>query len=287
MSYASQQFLIHDCSTDANFRAWGSAISAAIAAMGWVSNGDSGQVNWATVTSPAGGSTVYECWKPGDAGTTFVLRVDYGSTGGTPKGPRFKMSIGTGSNGAGTLTGTTYGQDPAGTANFNGTGAVTYDCYFSGDTDRMCMMLWRSLNANECPFMFVIERTHNADGSNNNDGVTFASFNNGTVSTGTGLNQGTLVFGVGLGNQSAQKTYVFLSNGQNAAGAFNNNIPLSPMFPDYGKYGNPLTQVGWVHTQDVAEACFFTTTLYGATRTYIASGLLAPIGTYKTCMRFD
>jgi len=290
MSYVSQQFLINDCSTDANFRSWGSAISAAISSMGWVSNGDTGQVNWTTVTSPAAGSFVYECWKPGDAGTTFVLKVEYGSGSGATKGPRMRFSLGTTSNGAGTLTGLlSTVMDPS-LAAAAGNGAVTYDCYFSGDTNRLGIMVWRSLGGNGAPFGCFVERTHNTDGTDSNDGVTLAVFSNANSPAGS-VYQQTIVFGVAAGNVPTNKSYVMIWNGTNSSGAFNNDIPITPGFPDYGRYGNPMTVIGWVHAQDVAEGCEFTTTLYGATRTYLATAQFNTSfptnGQLKLCMRYD
>ena len=46
MSYVSQQFLLYDNSSTANFIAWGSALSAAISSMGWIQTTDTGQVVW-------------------------------------------------------------------------------------------------------------------------------------------------------------------------------------------------------------------------------------------------
>lgn len=292
MSYTSKQFLLFDNSTDANFRSWGSAISAAIASMGWVSNGDSGQVNWTTVTSPAAGSFVYECWKPSDAGTTFVLKVEYGSSSGATKGARIRMTVATASDGAGNLTGLISNTMEPGPSNAVGTGVVTYDCYFSGDVDRISMLLWRGFST--MSIIFSIERTHNADGTNSNDGVTLVAVAAVGSSPQSTVGQQTVVFGVAVGINSGTGsgggTYLAFYNGINGSSAFNNNIPISPIFPEYGKYGNPLTTIGFVHTQDVAEACFFTTTLYGATRTYIATGQwrgTPASANNKICMRYD
>ena len=83
MSYTSQQFLVCDNGSNANFRAWGSAISAALAAMGWTQTADTGQVNWSTVTVPAAGAYVYEIWQPADAfqtgPTQYFLKLEYGN----------------------------------------------------------------------------------------------------------------------------------------------------------------------------------------------------------------
>ena len=291
MGYTNKSFLPCDNSTDAIFRTWGSAISAQILAMGWAKTTDTGQVNWTTVTHPGTGALGgYEIWKPTDALQTgasqFFVRVEYrgASTNG---GPSLNISIGTGTNGSGTLTGPTIAINTCTNTTQKGT-SLTFESYFSGDVDRLGMMLWR--NASDGYSMVTIERTKNVDGTNNSDGVTL--FVNSSASTST-TSQQTLTLG-GNGAANAVSGYgvaVFLGNNGNGSDAFANNIPISPVFPDYGFYGNPMTVLGAVHTQDVSEACFFTTTLYGATRTYLAtarpglSGLGGAI--YKACMRYD
>jgi len=99
-------------SSDAQFRAWGSAISAAITAAGLAKTADTGQIDWATVTKPATATTVagYEIRKFGDSLATsrpVYLKLSYGlggSTGINAAGIT-AISIGTGSDGAGNLTG--------------------------------------------------------------------------------------------------------------------------------------------------------------------------------------
>lgn len=290
MSYASQQFLICDNSTDANYRSWGSAVSAAIAAMGWTQSGDTGQINWTTVTSPASGSFNYEIWTPADGGTAFYLKVEYGSSSGSPKGVRMRMSIGTTTNGSGTLTGLlTAVLEPSITTAI-GRGSVGYECNFSGDTDRLSMMLWRNLAAAPIQ-LFSVERTKNTDGTNNTEGVTILCGAGGGATTSQGHQ--TLVFGVAVGNQYNNagngQSWVCISDFVSAGTAFNNNIACSPCFPLYGKFGNPMTTICFVKSTEVAEGCEFTTTLYGSTRTYLATngiGITNPTGT-RICMRFD
>jgi len=296
MSYTSQQFLISDCASSANFRLWASAISAAMASMGWTQSSDTGQVTdptgWSTTNVPAAGSWVYQIWKPGDALTAFYLKIEYGTGSGSPNGVRMRMSLSTATNGSGTLTGlvsTVF--EPSSATGTTGNGNVlTYDSYFSGDVSRMGMILWRSVGSNGQPFGFFVERTKNTDGTDSSDGVTIAVLANSNSSVSS-VYQQTLVFGVAAGNVPTNKSYVLIWNGTNSSGAFNNDIPITPGFPDYGRYGNPMTVLGWVHSQDVAEACFFTTTLYGATRTYLATGQFNTSfptnGQLKLCMRYD
>lgn len=304
----SQQFLLHDSSTLTNFKSWAKPISDFLTACGWAKTSDTGQVDWTSIASvPAAGSFVYEVWKPTDALQTgasqFFMRINYGKTGNAQAGPRIQFIIGTGTDGAGNLTGlTTTGSltnawDPFFTdgGGLGGNSSVTFDCYFSGDTDRFSLMMYRSgPSVSLCrSFVFGVERTKNADGSNNAEGVTAVMFNTNTRSRG----QQTHVFGVGISSAGATipdgAVYCFAGlDGVNTSLAFNNNIPIAPLLPQYGKLGNPMTTFAAVHQQDIAEACFFTTTMYGATRTYIAaqpgySANLSGFSTSRLCMRYD
>lgn len=92
-----------DHSSDAGFRAWGAEINAKFVSVGLVQTADTGQINWTTVTRPAintvGG---YEIWTlPGGA---LTFKIEYGS--GNPVAvPSMWLTVGTGSNGSGTITG--------------------------------------------------------------------------------------------------------------------------------------------------------------------------------------
>lgn len=289
MGYTSQQFLVCDNSSLANFKAWGSAISAAIAAMGWVQTADTGQVNWSTIAAIPSSNYVYEIWKPADAlqtgATQFFLKMQYGFS--TTR-VAMQATLGTGTDGAGNLTGYTTSALPLlSTSNTANQGSTPYECDFSGDVDRLGMMLWRNSGSQFARALLAIERTKATDGTDSSDGVTLIGGTYGATQT-----QQTLVFGTGAAPVSATGNFNSPIDGNNASGAFANNVPVSPIFPCYGLYGNPMTTVCCVHTQDVAEGCFFTTTLYGSTRTYIASGMvgLAPGVTPKTaniCLRYD
>jgi len=294
MSYVSQQFLLLDNSSTANFKNWAKAISDALTSMGWALTSDTGQVNWSTVTVPGSGSFVYEIWKPTDAlqtgSTQFFVKIKYGTGSGSPAGPRLQIQVGTGTDGAGNLTGfTTTNAEVTGTAATGQGSLATFDCYFSGDTDRCSFMLWRSFAANPTNFT-CIERTKDTAGVNSSDGVN--QYNGANVGV---LGQQTIVFGVGTVNHPAlnNNRYVSVYDQGNDGGtrAFNNNVPVFPVFPLYGKVGNPATTLAFIWNTDVAEGCIFTTTLYGATRTYIASSNFTNSGgsgsSFRFCMRYD
>ena len=93
---------LHNLMTDANFRAWGSAISSAFAAVGLVKTNDTGQINWTTVVRLAG-VTGYEIWRYPDSSVFF--KIEYGMSN-SGNGARIWLTAGQGSNGSGTITGT-------------------------------------------------------------------------------------------------------------------------------------------------------------------------------------
>lgn len=92
-----------DHSSDAGYRTYGSELNTKLASVGMVQTADTGQVNWSTATRPAaniGGN--YEIWKLSSGNLYFKL--EYGS-GNLTTEPSMFYTVGTGSNGSGTLTG--------------------------------------------------------------------------------------------------------------------------------------------------------------------------------------
>jgi hypothetical protein len=91
-------------STTAGFRAWGSGLSSNLTAAGLVKTTDSGQINWTTVNKPTLAMTVagYEIWKLPDSSIFFKL--EYGNHSDATS-PLIYVTSGTGSSGAGAITG--------------------------------------------------------------------------------------------------------------------------------------------------------------------------------------
>lgn len=98
--------------SDANFRIWGKEISDQLQAMsgtpGLVKTADTGQINWATVTRPGTSTNAgYEIYYLNDSlhGTAPIyFRIDYG-TNTVAGNPRVQLTVGTSTNGAGTIGG--------------------------------------------------------------------------------------------------------------------------------------------------------------------------------------
>ena len=92
-----------DHTSDAGFRVWGLEFNTQTALVGLVQTADTGQINWATGTRPGINAVAgYEIWRFADS--TIYLKIEYG-TGSTANAPTMWVTVGTGSNGSGTLTG--------------------------------------------------------------------------------------------------------------------------------------------------------------------------------------
>jgi hypothetical protein len=137
-SYSSR--MRHD--SDAAFREWGSAFSAALAGVGLVKTADTGQINWGTVTRAGTNSDAgYEVWRFSDPlqdTYPIVIRFDYG-TGSGATSPRLRAVITQATDGAGNATGT-YNTTPR--ALVRGAAATSdnaYTSYFSFTPAGLCI----------------------------------------------------------------------------------------------------------------------------------------------------
>lgn len=94
-------------SNDAEFRAWGSELSTELDTY-LPKTTDTGQINWSTVTRPAANSAAgYEIRRFNDslqATAPIFIKLEFGTAGNAAM-PSIWVTVGTGTNGAGTLTG--------------------------------------------------------------------------------------------------------------------------------------------------------------------------------------
>lgn len=133
----------HD--SDAAFRAWGSEIGVKLAAINLVQTADTGQINWATVTLPgANTSGGYEIWRFNDslqATAPIYFRIDYNTANANQ--PKIVVTVGTGSNGSGTITGTAKSAANAINGQSAQTSATAFQSYFC-HVDGFLGMDWKN-----------------------------------------------------------------------------------------------------------------------------------------------
>lgn len=317
--------LVCDSSTLANYKAWAKPISDWFRTAGYTNTSDSGQLNgagggtggaagWAALAAtPGSAAYFYEIFQSGSGSTTFYVKAEYGNVSGT-NCPSIAMTIGTGTSGAGALTGTVTSRLQCNPSSFTAPSTSTqYECDFTADTanDRIGVMMWRNAPTNQGQEMFAIERSLNSSGTTTNSYVTLWTFGFNTSANVSG-NQQSIVFGVGAAPALLSRNQAVAAGTANpglssvriaAAGAagtttaFNGTIPLDTAAPSVGYWDYPSTMVGAGWGTDYAEGVTFTVTLYGSTRTYMPSKIgpfsgptlngTVAAGGLMTCMRYD
>lgn len=175
-----------DNTSDATFRAWGSVVDGFFATAGWVQTADTGQINWTTVTKATTINTSqgYSIWRMNDTlqGTyPIYLKIEYGTGPAAGPIPGIWITIGSGSDGSGTITGILRTRLQS--APYLGYTSTAYTSYASGDVDRVCMLLWTQSTSAQAWMGFSIERTKNSSGITTGDGILVLTGAN-TSSTG-------------------------------------------------------------------------------------------------------
>lgn len=279
-----------DSSTDANFRAWGSPISAALAAVGLVQTPDTGQINWATVLKPAAANTVagYEMWRFADAlqaTSPFFFKIEYGSSAAGAVTPGIWVTTGTGSNGTGAITNPSARQAIHSTG--NSVGLTT--CFFSGGTNRFSMVLWASIVAAPFPLILSIERSHDTTGADTGEYLSFVSNYQNNQACWAHLSTGAVITEAG----NLPSTFTSLL-GTLAVGS----VALLPITPVIGYARPPLRGAICGRFNDWTNGETDAITLYpGVTDTYIvikaaaasSSGIFGIAGqqNYVAIVRFN
>ena len=298
----SQQFLLCDNSTATNFKNWAQAISNFIRTAGWTNSTDTGQLNgagpgptgWASVTTvPGANAFYYEVFQPGDGLQNFYLKMEYGNGGNAVTNcPSLRITIGTGTNGAGTLTGYVSGYGSPwvlSPSTFTAPSTTTtYECDFSGDAGRLSFLLWRNA-PNNAPQVFGLQRSLNSSGSPTSSYVTIwgAGYTSGQQTSAAGFQQ-TLHFTAGIaptfpsGIGSNSVGWPCLNITVNTGSlSFNGSIPVWFQQPMIGYWDYPCTVVGTSDQADLTEGVPFTiTNQYGQTKTYMPTraGWLSWVG---------
>lgn len=307
---ATQQLqLLCDSSTLANFKAWAQPVSNWFRSCGYTNTSDTGQVNWSTIAAvPGSGAFVYEIFQSNDSYTQFFAKVEYGNVTSATNCPTVRITLGTGSNGSGTLTGFVTTALLCHASTYTPPSTTTqYECDFSGDSanSRIGAMMWRNAPANQGQMLFAIERSVNSSGAYTSSYVTLW-----TVGSNAGIvsgNQQSLVFGVGaapplLSRQQAGSgtldagvcARAAIMTATATSSAFNGSIPFDTCAPVVGLFDYECTMLGVAWGTDYAEGIPFNLTLYSETRTYMPSKLGAfnvPMfcngGNLITCLRYD
>lgn len=187
-----------DQSTDAAFRTWVAEIITAIfTTIGLTQTADTGQINTSTVTrqatiNTAAGFVIGRFNDTAQSTSPIFFKLEFGTAGTSLVSPCMWITVGTGSNGSGTITGTTSTRFaitaiPAAPSSTT-TAYPSYFCY-SAAQGVFCFG-WKTtgVSATNCIGALVIARTTNSSGAPTTNGymvlttgVTTAATSGGSV----------------------------------------------------------------------------------------------------------
>lgn len=283
--------------SDANFRVWGSYLSARLLASGLVKTGDTGQIDWLAVSAPTIANTFmgYEIWRFNDtlqATAPVFIKIEFGEAANIDC-PGVRCQFGSGSNGVGGLTGTLSVQYVSGL----GTPAVTAACIVagSGDTNRFCYAGGFVASMGSIALYFGFERSKNAAGADTSEAV-LGLFNNTSPSTtGTRFNPvwSTTLGDIGLTTVHATPA-LFPPGTTGASGA---QVIVAPILHSKGIFMNPGMNFLGAYLINIPANSTPSIFMYGVVRTYYAlsdassitgAGWQGPGGGAETlCLRYD
>jgi hypothetical protein len=251
--------------SDASFRLWINEIHNSLIAFGWVQTSDTGQINYSTVTRPAGTSTyqgfaVYRMADSLQSTCAVFMRLDYG-TGGTTDGPSIKVTVCIGStDGAGTLTGNVATQFVSTTTTAN---ATLRNCRTSGTTSRFSLHFWSTVLAN-AGFTFAVERDLDSSGAEVGLGVNFIT-SEATGNNATSTSQFLELAG-GTGPVET-RWYAMVSSQTSQAGG--GVVGVGPVRNTLGVFRNPMKSFLVTSRLDFTIETTATMSVYGSNHTYL------------------
>ena len=147
-------------SNDSDYRAWWDAIRAQLTAVGLVQTSDTGQLNPASHTRPSTNSySGYEIWRFADslqATLPIFMKIEPG-VGATADRPAIRMTVGTSTNGAGTINGQA-GTAVIGVRTNSKTAGDTLPSFMSHGEGYFHFFTNVDVNSANYAFGFIIER---------------------------------------------------------------------------------------------------------------------------------
>lgn len=305
--------LVSDISTDARFRAVAQFIEDTLVTTGgWLLSTETGDTAPASLAHPTTTDVKkgFRVYKTNDGLTQVYMRIDYGSNGGGGSGGiGLWITLGTGSDGAGTLTGIFFNGGASAKATItdaNGgtvgtTGAV--NSYGSADTGRVQIGLFIGATVANI-VAFSIERSKDSSGNDDSNGILIACTSGGSTS----------IWGFGpIASCMDAERYLVVAGGTQPSTEIGLSFILTRVNPSEtfsGPVGTGLLQyfkgasvqpglgICAVNSSDVSAEGNFVQTIYGTGHTYqhlnslqaavpTSASVATPRSSSRVCMRYD
>jgi hypothetical protein len=309
MSTLAMSSIVFTNNTDAEFRTWASYIHNTFAlSSAWVNTSDTGQINLTTVVKPVAANTKsgYEIWRMNDtlqSTAPLFVRIDYGSNSNQLY-PGVWITIGTGSDGAGTITGIKFNGGSTtiatiGTPN----NATAFNSYGSAANNRITVLL--GIGTSQVSFGFGIERTKDSAGADTATGFLLGLLSSSNMQRPASLsgatsfsvsNANALFYGVWTGTQAPfENSWQYILHAATST-AFNSDIGLGVPIPMATTAKQPGTNWALSRTGDFIQESQVTTQMYSGTVVFLRTARSAQIcvalsptadGTAAVMMRYD
>lgn len=280
MTTASSSLEFNNTS-NAQFRAWGSWVGSTLTTFGFPKTADTGQINWTTVSAPGAGSTIqgYEVRTFNDSAEStspIYMKLEFGS-GTNAATPFMYLTVGTGSDGAGTITGTAITSRQGVASPSSAAGGGQGNCYAWTDGSAFGFLMWPGMETTNSGFFFGIERWRANDGTATTHGATeFHSYTNSSSATAACR---LLPYVSGFANSSSTNSWLAVTPATAVNASSNQTASQGLAF-----YPAPVFS-GWLNRlygpsqmllacggADLAAGSQIAISHYGTSRTFLAAG---------------
>ena len=256
-----------DQTTDAGFRTWGLELNGKFSAVGLIQTADTGQINWTTVTRAAAGNNAagYEIWKLSDSSLFF--KIEYGS-GAAQTNPALWITVGTGSNGSGTITGQSAARRQTGGADTVNNTATAVPSYLCATTAffGLAFKVGQSTTVGVPSSLWAVGKTVDATGTPTTIGY-YRLGRQGTTTSVQAVLQSVRLAATAATEVDSTNYCVFVGTPTNSSDGTNNQVYLHMLnVPGV----QPALYTGTVISSEVSQGTTISVTLVGSTpHTYI------------------
>jgi hypothetical protein len=245
------------------FRAWGAWIHSVLSgAGGWTVTADTGQIDFTTVAAPGAVSTYmgYKMYTFSDAlNATYPIyvKIEFGSSSASANNPSIQVTIGTGSNGTGTITGTLVAAFQHGIGGTASAGVT--QSYGSSGPARAGFAIFTDAGVNN-PLWFSLERTVDTSGSDTGDGL--------ILNYGRATNACVSRYIPRVGAAPPTQTGMHAVMAAENPSTFGINVGVSLCIPMAGVAKSPGLNLLQVRSGDFGSYSTITCPVYGTMHTY-------------------
>ena len=253
-------------SPDASIKDWPGKIENLLSIGGWIQTSDTGQTLAINMTAATSGNQVrgYQIWRMADSlqsTSPVFMKLEFCSGAGATQ-PTLKVTIGSGSDGAGNIT-TVYISQVASYTGATGSGAASF--IGSASTNRICFYIGVGSGGQ---IILFVERTKDTAGADTSDGV-LAMLESYSIPT-SALNLFKL--GRSAGNNPVNSTNIGAFVPSGSSWSLGTNIGVCPIRFFDGMPTNPCKSALVYMHADIAELSTIQVSIYGVSRTYFTLG---------------